>query len=121
MAMILVVDDEAPLREVIAVVLEDEGHEMLQARNGRDALTLPDQTVPELVAADVMMPFVRSIALLEAMQDWAELAAIPVILITAAERERALSAGAVAMLDKPFNLDRREALVRRWLPEATAS
>lgn len=121
MATILVVDDELPLREMIAVVLEEGGYEVLQAGNGREALALLEHTLPALVVADVMMPFVSGIALLAAMRSRAELAGIPVILMTAAERERALSAGAAAVLDKPFNLDALEALVRRWLPHATAS
>jgi CheY-like chemotaxis protein len=121
MATILVVDDEAPLREILAVVLEEGGHAVLQARNGREAWALLDQTVPELVVADVMMPFVSGIALLEMMRSRAELAGIPVILMTAAERERALRAGPAAVLDKPFDLEALEALVRQWLAPPPAA
>lgn len=121
MATILVVDDEAPLREFVADVLEEAGHQVLQASNGREALALLASAAPQLVVTDVMMPFVNGLELLQAMKTSASLAAIPVILMPATERRRAVTAGADAVLEKPFTLEALEALVQQWLQPPAAS
>ena len=56
MATILVVDDEAPIREFLALLLEDLGHEVRQAIDGRQAVEIESSTRPDLVISDVMMP-----------------------------------------------------------------
>ena len=56
MATILVVDDEAPIREFLAYLLEDLGHEVRQAINGRQAVEIASTKRPDLVISDVMMP-----------------------------------------------------------------
>jgi two-component system nitrogen regulation response regulator NtrX len=56
MAHILVVDDESAVRETIAAVLETEGHEVQQARDGQDALEVVLERMPELILLDLAMP-----------------------------------------------------------------
>jgi len=56
MAEILVVDDEAHVRESIAAILEAEGHEVSQASNGRRALERVAERLPDLIVLDLAMP-----------------------------------------------------------------
>ena len=56
MAVILVVDDEIGIANLLADVLSDEGHRVLVAVNGRDALKRAEEERPDLVITDYMMP-----------------------------------------------------------------
>ena len=112
MALILVVDDEKPIREVVAHALEGAGHHVLQAIHGRDALSViagarPER--PDLVLADVMMPLVGGAELCRALKVEPATTGIPVVLMSAAVAH--VGAGEDAFIAKPFNLDALEALV----------
>ena len=119
MASILIVDDEQPMRELLAAIFEDAGHRALPAINGRHALEVVEQERPDLVLSDVMMPVLNGLILCRRLKAEPSTASIPVILMSAAGHQVADGSAADAYLDKPFNLDELEALVRRWLPPAT--
>lgn len=116
MRTILIVEDEAPLRELLADILEDAGYRAQQAIHGREALALVEQERPDLVLSDVMMPVLNGAELCRLLKAQPSTASMPVILMSAAGPETADGAGADAFVDKPFHLDELEALVRRWLP-----
>jgi CheY-like chemotaxis protein len=119
MASILIVDDEQPMRELLIAIFEDAGHHALPAINGRHALEVLEQERPDLVLSDVMMPVLNGLNLCRRLKAEPSTASIPVILMSAAGHEVADGSAADAYLDKPFELDELEALVRRWLPPAT--
>ena len=116
MRTILIVEDEAPLRELLADLVEDAGYRPLQAIHGREALALIEQEQPDVVLSDVMMPVLNGAELCRILKGQPRTAAIPVILMSAAGPAIADGAGADAFVDKPFELSELEALVRRWLP-----
>jgi CheY-like chemotaxis protein len=114
--LILIVDDEAPLRDFLAVVLEDLGHRVLGAINGLHALALAAGEEPDLVISDVMMPVMGGLELTRRLKAGeAGDAAVPVILMSAAGPRSTETAGADAYIDKPFELASIEALVARLL------
>lgn len=120
MATILLVEDEAPVREVLAMVLEDAGHTVVHAIHGRQALDLVAQQRPDLIIADIMIPVLNGTDLCRRLKAAAGTRPIPVILMSAAGAQLADGACADAFLEKPFDLERLEALVERWFPpEAT--
>lgn len=101
---ILVVDDDQDLLDVTRFVLEGEGHGVLTARNGEEALVLLRAgPLPALVLLDLMMPVMNGWAFLEARAREPALQAIPVLVLTASEPEEV--PGAVGILRKPFDLD----------------
>lgn len=118
MAAILVVDDEEPIRQLLAAVLSDHGYRALLARNGQHALEILSEERPDLVLTDVMMPLLTGTDLCRHLKADPETRGIPVILISGAGREVADGSGADDYLDKPFHLEEVEALVERWLPRA---
>lgn len=118
MLTILVVDDEEPVRQLLAGVLTDRGYRVLQARNGRRALEALQTEHADLVLTDMMMPQLTGADLCRQLKSRPEARTIPVILISAAGREVADGTGADAFLDKPFQLDDVEALVDQWLERA---
>lgn len=121
MATILIVEDEEPVRELIALVLRDAGHRTLEAIHGVQALELVARELPDLVISDVMMPMLGGAELCRRLKAGAKTRAIPVILMSSAGWIVADGAGSDAFLAKPFALDELEALVRRWLPSHDAA
>jgi CheY-like chemotaxis protein len=122
MAEVLVVDDDADIRDTLRLILEDVGHEVLEAEDGRPALTLLCSYPAGLVVLlDLTMPNLDGQAVLEALQAQPKVAARhAVLLLTAQERAtdspplaRLLTALAVPVLTKPVDLDHLVAEVRK--------
>ena len=118
-AVILIVDDEAPVRDFLTLVLEDLGHRVLAAINGRHALTIAAEEHPKLVISDVMMPLMGGVELTRRLKAGAAGDRdLPVILMSSAGPAAADGAGADAFIDKPFELEAMEKLVARWVGSA---
>jgi len=115
MSTILVADDEQPVREFIALVLADSGHQAVLANNGKHALELMEKKRPDLVISDVMMPVMSGVELCQHLKGTSDTAAIPVILMTSAGQRVTADAGHDGFLAKPFDLSVMEALVERCL------
>lgn len=116
MATVLVVDDEHAIASLLENVLEDEGHRVLVASNGRIALVRAAETRPDLVITDFMMPVMDGAELVKAMAADAALAGVPVIVMSsmpeAAVTERCPGVKLV-FLRKPFNIFELIELVAR--------
>ena len=68
MAVILLADDDAMVRETIAMLLEDAGHEVHQASDGAGALEMLETMRPDLVVTDVFMPQIDGIELIRSIR-----------------------------------------------------
>ena len=80
---ILIVDDEEINRAILTGIFENEGYEILEAENGRDAIHLMDSNFNiVLVLLDVIMPVLDGFGVLEYMKQNELLDSVPVILIT---------------------------------------
>jgi CheY-like chemotaxis protein len=123
MATILIVDDEKPVRQFLVSAFEQEGHRVLEAWHGRHALHIiaNSGTRPDLVISDVMMPLVGGVELCRTLKSDPATADIPVVLMSAAPHRTSLSAGADAVIGKPFDLDSLDALVQRLLSARSGS
>jgi DNA-binding response OmpR family regulator len=119
MATILIVDDEQPLRELLAEVLESDGHRVLLAGNGREALSLIVGDHPDLVVSVVMMPLLNGVRLCRHLKAEPATAMVPVILMSSVGPTVAAGAGADAFISKPFDLDEVETVVRTLLVSIT--
>ncbi len=115
MATILVVDDEAPVVDLLTDMLEDDGHTVIPAYNGRAALEIVAHHSPDLVISDVMMPFVDGIQLCKRLREEHDPASLPVILMSAALPPDLRSCGANAFLGKPFDIDRFDDLIATYV------
>ena len=106
MARILLVEDDAPLLDVMRCLLEAEGHEVCPAVNGKQALDLFVSTRPNLVVSDIMMPEMNGYELLEAVRILPEGITIPFLFLSArterSDVDRARSLGVDDYLFKPF-------------------
>lgn len=118
---ILVVDDEPDIVELISYNLQQQGHTVLTASDGAQALELAKARLPDLVVLDVMMPKITGIEVAKRLRAQSETAAMPIIMLTAKSAEadelEGLGVGADDYITKPFSMQvllaRINALTRR--------
>jgi DNA-binding response OmpR family regulator len=109
MATILVVDDEPDIRALVQLNLELDGHRVVTAANGAEALELIADEVPDVMLLDLMMPEVDGWSVLETIKATADLDVnrIPVLMLTANDaadaRVRGGIEGAIRFMTKPFS------------------
>lgn len=108
MARILVIDDEAPIRENLVRFLVLEGHQVFQAADGRLGLDAIRTHKPDFILCDVMMPHLDGFEVLAATHADPALRGIPFVFLSASAEpeklEAALKQGATGYVTKPFNL-----------------
>lgn len=119
MLTILVVDDDPNILELVRITLSAASYTVMKAKNGREALELMEQEVPDLAVVDVMMPEMDGYTLTKKLRsEWD----IPVLLLTAKgeleDKEKGFLAGSDDYLVKPFEpkelLFRIRAILRRY-------
>jgi len=106
-ARVLVVDDEADIRDTIIEILQDAGHEAVGAYDGRDALDqLAREPLPDLILLDLRMPVLDGQGFRAQQVKDPRLATIPVVVVSANSqvREVAEGMGAAGYLRKPVDL-----------------
>jgi two-component system response regulator PilR (NtrC family) len=114
---ILVVDDERSMRELLAIVLKREGHDVLLADNGQSAVELLEREPIELLISDIRMPDMSGVEVLGAAQRLNP-DVIGIMITAYASTETAVEAlrlGAYDYLSKPFNVDELKLKVRKAL------
>lgn len=106
MAVVLVVDDEWGIAHFLDEVLTDQGHKVIVANNGRQALELAAEQVPALVVTDYMMPVMDGAGLLEALAANPDLAGVPIILMSSMPEETVAErcSGYAVFVRKPFRI-----------------
>ena len=123
MAKILIVDDEAGIRELLSEILRDEGHDVALAENAAEARAWRNARRPDLVLLDIWMPDTDGITLLKEWTANGQLT-MPVVMMsghgtidTAVEATRI---GAIDYLEKPIALQKLLAAVKRGLQKPSA-
>jgi signal transduction histidine kinase/DNA-binding response OmpR family regulator len=112
---ILVIDDDATARELIAEQLAEEGFSVSTASGGLEGLRLAKELRPIAITLDVMMPDLDGWSVLAALRQDAELAEIPVIMVTIVDEQRRSAAlGAAGYLAKPIDRERLHRIVGRF-------
>ncbi|MBA0218211.1 phosphate response regulator transcription factor PhoB [Pectobacterium brasiliense] len=123
---ILVVEDEAPIREMVCFVLEQNGYQPVEAEDYDSAVTQLSEPFPELVLLDWMLPGGSGLQFIKHMKREALTRDIPVMMLTARgeeeDRVRGLEVGADDYITKPFSpkelVARIKAVMRRISPMA---
>lgn len=104
MPHVLLVDDEAPLRESLTYALQKEGYEVTTAADGATALKLFHKQVPDIILLDLMLPEVDGMELCWRIRAFSD---VPIVMLTAKDQEIdrtwGLEAGADDYVTKPFN------------------
>ncbi len=124
-ARLLLVDDEPGLREAVQAYLEDSDFTVEVASNARDGWELLQQSNPDLVISDIMMPQVDGYQFLKQVREDPRYKALPVVFLTAkgmtGDRIQGYQAGCDAYLSKPFDPDELVAIVTNLLARRAAA
>jgi len=105
---ILVIDDNDDIRGLLSLVLQKEGYEVLEAAGGSEALIKINESKPDLILLDVMMPGLSGLEVLATIRESKEkkISEVPVIMITAKSTiddiDAAIELGANSYIVKPF-------------------
>ena len=104
---ILVVDDSLSQRLVLSAVLTEEGHQVITANDGEEAVAKAKSEMPDLIIMDIVMPGLNGFQATRAITNDETTWHIPVILLTSkdmdSDRIWALRQGATAFLNKPVD------------------
>ncbi|GAC1331915.1 MAG: hypothetical protein NVSMB17_10400 [Candidatus Dormibacteria bacterium] len=120
---LMLVDDDPQLRRVVSMFFELEGYNVLQADDGRKAIEMLTEYVPDVILLDLMMPEVTGLEVCQHVRGSKRLKEIPVVIFTAAEmkEEELQAAGADRFITKPYSLEGLRRVVRTLIKEGTAS
>ncbi|GMR11024.1 MAG: hypothetical protein BMS9Abin28_1848 [Anaerolineae bacterium] len=118
---ILVVDDERGYCDVVTVILESQGYRVHKAHHANDAFGLLDETTPDLILTDMMMPEIDGVGLIKRLRATPAWADIPVIVVSAYSepeiQENAFEAGAADFIAKPFSASELRSTVGAYFTE----
>jgi len=107
MALVLIVDDSPTEQHVIARLLEKNGFETVVANDGEEAISIAEQSRPDLILMDVVMPGMNGFQATRQLAKNPLTSGIPVVMVTSKDQESdkawGLRQGAVDYLMKPFN------------------
>ncbi|MGA3041609.1 MAG: response regulator [Bryobacteraceae bacterium] len=116
---ILVADDNAASRELIREVLESSGYDVVEAADGRDAVSRAQEHAPDLVLVDIQMPRLDGYGVLRELRADPRFSGLHVVALTAfamqGDRERALDAGFDGYITKPVEIAALRQEIKRIL------
>lgn len=125
MKTILIAEDNVVNRELVREMLEAWGFRVLEALDGQQALQTIKAERPDLVLMDIQMPALDGFGVLRKIRSETELAAIPVLALTAyamrGDSEKALSAGFNAYVTKPIDMALLKREINRHLDAVSRS
>ena len=122
---VLIVEDNPIGLELLSDLVESEGHQVIRASTGSEALSLARAERPDLILMDIQLPGLDGLTVTRALKARPDTSGIPVIGISAYalrdDVERALEAGCVAYLSKPLDTRHFRDLVAGLLGKGSAN
>lgn len=116
---ILVVEDSPTTRKVISITLGQRGYEIIEARDGLEALGRLNEERPDLILLDIILPKMDGYKILSIIKDNSLFKDIPVIMLTSKDgmisKWKGRRAGATAYLTKPFNPEKLVKVIEKYL------
>ncbi|MFN3200207.1 MAG: response regulator [Bradymonadia bacterium] len=119
MATILTADDSMSIRQLVSFTLRSAGHEVIEARDGYEALEKAKSSAFHLLLTDVNMPRMDGISLVRALRSQPQFKFTPMLLLTTEsaghKKQEGKAAGATGWLVKPFDPEQLLATVKKVL------
>ena len=109
MAKILIIEDNEQNLYLETFILQKNGHEIIQARNGETGIALAAEALPDLILLDIQLPGMDGYSVAQELRKNPKIAQIPILAVTSyamtGDRERILEAGCTSYIEKPINPD----------------
>lgn len=120
---VMLVDDDPQLRHVVSMFFELEGYNVVEAKDGREAITMLAEYIPDVILLDLVMPEVSGLEVCRHVRTDRRLKDIPVVVFTAAEvqEEELRAAGADRFITKPYSLEGLRRVVRALIKESVGA
>ena len=119
MARILIIEDNEQNLYLETFILQKNGHEVIQARNGESGIALANQVAPDLILLDIQLPGMDGYSVAQQLRKKPGIAKVPIIAVTSyamtGDRERILEAGCTSYIEKPINPDTFHAEITQFL------
>ncbi len=115
---IVIIDDDLALQSILSFALRKAGYDVTLARDGMEGLRLLEQTSPDLVLCDIMMPNMDGVETFQRIKERLQDDGIPIILMTALTRKpwfADLEAEGAVIIQKPFEVQHLIDLIERTL------
>lgn len=116
MTKVLIADDEPNILMLAGIMMEDEGYQVIRARNGVEAVALAEQERPDIVITDIIMPEKDGFEVCRNLRQSRQLADVPILILSALGDEfnkiTGFEGGADDYMTKPFNVEEFKARVR---------
>ena len=112
---VLIVEDEADIRKMMSIFLRLNGHEVLEAQDGYEAVEVALESRPDVILMDLAMPVLDGVSSARAIRDHEVLAETPIVCVTAYSdfyQERARAAGCDYVLGKPVDFSKLDTLIQ---------
>lgn len=120
--VVVLIEDEAPIRRFLRVTLETQGYRLFEATTGADGLVEAASRQPDVVIVDLGLPDMDGVQVIRRLREWTS---VPVIVLSARGQERdkvaALDAGADDYVSKPFGANELLARIRVALRHAAGA
>jgi DNA-binding response OmpR family regulator len=114
---ILIAEDEPLMRKTLTMKLEKEGFEVLSCADGKEALQMLEEVIPDIVITDIMLPYASGLEIIKAVKEKNRKTAV--IVLSALGQEKnvvdAFELGADDYITKPFNLNELTIRIKRLL------
>ncbi len=111
--LVLIIEDEQPIRRFLSASLSDEGYRLNEATSGAEGLRVAQQHPPDLVILDLGLPDIDGQEIIQRLREWSK---VPIIVLSARDQEaqkiRALDGGADDFVTKPFAIGELLARIR---------
>ena len=121
MANILIIDDEEQFRNMLKRLLEEEGHHVLEACDGEEALDVAMKEYPDLIIMDIQLPKLNGLEVTRRLRYTPAFRHTPIVAITAyamkGDKEKVIESGCDAYLSKPINTREFPAVIARMLQQ----
>ena len=104
---ILIIEDNEQNLYLTTFILQQHGHEVFQARDGREGIRLAAQVKPDLILLDIQLPEIDGYAVARELRSNPQLDDVPIVAVTSyamlGDRERILAEGCTGYIEKPIN------------------
>lgn len=114
---IMTVDDSASVRQMVVFTLKQQGYDVLEAIDGKEALSKLAASKPDMIITDLNMPNLDGIGLIRAVRADAARRLLPIVMLTTESQEgrkqEGREAGATGWIVKPFNAEKLIGIVKK--------